>query len=208
MKKKPMLSLLAALFLLLILGACSSDNEQISNEGTAEDNHLEDDSTNETVVNAEDEKENNLETEEPKESKDNEAVEATALSKNENTISFTRINWMLGAPPRKPEAGIWLYTEDDHPSSKTNTFNFEKNDVLLYQVGDEKYRGHVLRAQRIVLEDNDIARIVVRVHSKPDEEADPEELEMARQYLNVEKGALRGKRFIVETEDGEALSLN
>ncbi|QQK81415.1 hypothetical protein HUG20_16860 [Salicibibacter cibi] len=122
-----------------------------------------------------------------------------------NLVEFQRINWMMGSPEREPEPGIWLYTEDDHTEGDEDTFDFDEHDVLHYQTDD--YMGHTLRAQQIILEDDDTARIIVDIHSEPNDSDDEEDYEMPRQHLNVEKDVLRDKSFIVEVEDGEELNI-
>lgn len=193
------------IFLLsLILAACSND----ANEANNKNNEEQVEQTEDEEINGDLDDDEDLNDEDTNEGDSNEEpVEAVSPSEVEDSISFTRVNWMMGAPDRKPNPGVWLYTEDDHPSNKADVFNFDEYDILLYQVGNEEFLGYVFRAQRIVLEENDVVRVIVREHSEPDENANVEDLKMPRQYLQVEKGVLRGKSFIFETEDGKPLSV-
>ncbi|MDV2685052.1 hypothetical protein RYX56_11785 [Alkalihalophilus lindianensis] len=175
---------------LIVVSACSSEETSTTEEL---------DEGQEVVHEEMEENEESLESEEGTDS------QAVAPSAVEETVSFTRIRWTFGSPNRKPHAGIWLYTDEDHPSEKADTFDFEESDYLLYQVSDEELRGHDLHAKRIVLEENDTAKIVVEIFSEPSDS--DEYLEMPRQYLEVEKDVLRGKSFNVELEDGTPLSL-
>ncbi|GAA0465491.1 MULTISPECIES: hypothetical protein [Alkalibacillus] len=200
-KQKWFYLILSCLFL-FILTACLGD----SDDGTDEDTQEESEGVSENEDNIDSETNEEEETTADKDQDDN-STQAVAPSEIEDTLEFTRVWFTFGSPERQPNAGVWLYTEDDHPSDVTDVFDFDEYDILLYQIGDEEYLGYDLRAQRMVLEDDDVVRVVVGIHDEPKDYRDPEDYEMPRQYLQVNKEDLRGKSFIFETEDGEALSV-
>ncbi|GAK12427.1 hypothetical protein [Geomicrobium sp. JCM 19039] len=162
----------------------------------------------ETVEEVEEEEEEEEPVEE-EEDDDDSATEPTAVSPtdHDDTIEFQHVNWILGSPDYYAEAGVWLYTEDDYPDDYENTFDFDEEDVLVYQIGDEEYLGHSFRAQHIIIEDEDTVRIEVEHNDEPDEDAEESDLNMPRQFLRVDQEVLRDKGFIIETTDGDVLSL-
>lgn len=191
------------LSLALILAACNVSN--LINSGPAEETDAEESTDEEDAAKAAADEEAAPADEEAADGE--QEAGAVTPSDGKNEIEFTRINWMFGAPDRQPEPGVWLYTEDDHPDQYADTFDFTENDYLLWQIGDEKYKGYVLRTARLIEEDSDVVKIVVRIHDEPDSDQAKEDDKMPRQYLKVPKGALEGKSFTIETEDGEPLSL-
>lgn len=157
------------------------------------------------ATNEDDSNEENDESVAPSDPNDN-AVEPSDPN-DKSTVDFQRINFMMGSPDHEPEPGIWLYTEDDHAEGDEDMLDLDEYDVLHYQIDEDDYLGYDLRAQQIVLEDDGTARIIVDEHREPRDSEDEEDYEMPRQYLNVEKGELRDKNFIVEMENGETLNL-
>lgn len=198
------------IFCLILITACNAD--QTANEQVDDQEETGEETTN--IQETEEEESDQQDGNEAEggdgdggESAENaQQPQAVETSSVEDTVSFTRIWWTFGSPDRKPEAGVWLYTDEEHPSNKADTFDFEENDYLLYQVSDEDLLGHDLRAKRIVLLEDDVVKIVTDIQSEPSDGSD--NLEMPRQYLEVEKNVLRGKSFIIELEDGTPLSLN
>ncbi|GAK05018.1 hypothetical protein JCM19037_3480 [Geomicrobium sp. JCM 19037] len=178
-----------------------------SEEVREEEEEVTEEEEQETVEEVEDEEEP-VEEEEDGEDDDS-ATEPTAVSPtdHDDTIEFQHVNWILGSPDYYAEPGVWLYTEEDYPDDYENTFDFGEEDVLVYQIGDEEYLGHSFRAQHIIIEDEDTVRIEVEHNDEPDEDADESDLNMPRQFLRVDQEVLRDKGFIIETTDGEVLSL-
>ncbi|QQK81391.1 hypothetical protein HUG20_16735 [Salicibibacter cibi] len=194
----------------LMLTACGEGEETASepndSDETKEETDSEEASTESEGTTQEDE-EDNATNEDDTNEENTEGVAPSDPDDTIDTVDFQRVTWIgYGYPDRQPEAGVWLYTEDNQPDDDDKEFDdLDQQDVLLYQTDD--YMGHELRAQQIVLEDDDTARVIVDIHREPHESDDEEDYEMPRQYLSVEKDELRDKEIIVETEDGDTLNV-
>lgn len=200
MNRKLIKLLIVSVLSILLLAACGSEEEASGDsdkeKNTSSGEKTEQDSKKDTSDNEKAES-----TEEEKADEETEGAVAPQASSEE--ISFRQVSWMMGSPDRRPNAGVWYYTANDHPSKYDDTFEWEKEDILLWQISDEKYQGYDPDTELLVKMDNDVIKIVVGL----EEDDDPSDEEMPRNFLKVDKGALEGKSFIIETVDGEELSL-
>ncbi|MUV37587.1 hypothetical protein JNUCC1_01393 [Lentibacillus sp. JNUCC-1] len=157
-----------------------------------------------------------------KENEDNQAKEETENAGNESDseseeskgvapksaseqVSYTQVTWFGGSPKRQAEPGVWYYTADDHPSNLDDTFEWEDEDILLWQIGDEKYAGYDADTEKLEIAGDDLIKIIVSFDEDGPSDLHPDR--MPRNYLKVDKDVLSGKSFLVETTDGEELSL-
>ncbi|MEL3973650.1 hypothetical protein AAEO50_15275 [Rossellomorea oryzaecorticis] len=107
------------------------------------------------------------------------------------------------APDRQPKPGIWIYTKEDHPEMfDDEQYDWDKYDMLLWQISDEEMKGKSYKTDSLMLNENEITIKVNFYYGETDPEG-----KFPRQYLLVEKGILDGKTFKIETIDGEELSL-
>ncbi|OYD07494.1 hypothetical protein [Paludifilum halophilum] len=132
---------------------------------------------------------------------ENEEIEgAQAANETFEEIEFQPINWIMGAPDRQPKGGFWVYTKEKHPGNISDSFDWDQNDVLLVQISDKKHYGKKLVPKALQVLDDDVVKVVVKL------DEDGSEGKAPRRYIKVDKGALDGKKFIVETQDGERLT--
>ncbi|HLR61903.1 MAG TPA: hypothetical protein VK097_05610 [Lentibacillus sp.] len=190
----------ASFFVLFFLTACGDGGsaEGSADEGEASENKEAD--SQEDTSSDEDSSEGSQSSDGSSSEEDTSgAVKPESASE---TISFDQVSWVGGVPDRQPEPGVWYYTQNDHPEKYADTFDWGKEDVLLWQIGDEKYKGYDADTGKLEIMDDDVIKIVVEL-----EEDDSDDERAPRNYLKVPKGELEGKSFIVETVDGEQLSV-
>jgi hypothetical protein len=184
-----------SLLVLVIAAGCSKEKEVTTKEVTAETQ--EDDN----------EKEQKKEKQEDAEEKETEAKEEAEVYVAEETfeeIAFQNVNWFFGSPERQPKGGIWVFTEEKHAGELDNTFEWEKEDVLLVQINDPAYINHEITIKGLQVIDDKTVKIVVSLDAQ-ETEGD----KVPRRYVTVEKDALTGKSFLLEDEKtGEAIKLN
>lgn len=108
--------------------------------------------------------------------------------------------------PWKSEGGIWYFTEEDHPGNMGDLADWETDDLLLVQLGDEEYRGYELEPVSVQLLDAETAKIVLDL--KEGDDAGSKNADPARTFIEVYRGVLKYKNFIVESKDGEKLRTN
>ncbi|SOC13350.1 hypothetical protein SAMN05880501_107163 [Ureibacillus xyleni] len=130
-------------------------------------------------------------------------VEAVDTAKVYPEITFQNINWFFGSPDRQPYGGIWVYTSETIPSGYDDTIDWEQNDLLLLQVNDAQYVDHELEIKALQILDDNVVKIVVSI--EPDEYSTDKKA--ARRYASVEKGQLGGKKFLVETVEGDQIDV-
>ncbi|WP_078552293.1 hypothetical protein [Bacillus alkalicellulosilyticus] len=202
MSKLPFMIVVFLLLTLLISGCSFLSSSTDGDEMEEKTEVTEENKTDEETSSSEDPVEPTS-VEEGDETDTNEIDTSAAVAPNQSLpeISVQNITWYFGVPDRQPNAGIWVYTEDNHPSALSNV-NFDNNDVLLVQISNEEYYGSSMDIRALQVVDENVVRIVVRL-----DEPEPDSNEQARRYANVPKGELDGKSFIVETEDGEPLSV-
>nr|WP_106781049.1 hypothetical protein [Lysinibacillus timonensis] len=197
MKVKYLLSIFYVTLTILILVGCSS-----SNNTEAQNNK-----DNETVEaeNNKDNKENdeNTETEDEQSIDDSDLIEAVETAPVYPEVSFQNINWFFGSPDRQPTGGIWVYTSETIPSGFDNTVDWETEDLLLVQINDPKYVDHDMEYKALQVIDDNVVKIVVSLEA--DESSTDKE--PARRYASVEKGELVGKKFLVETVEGDKIDV-
>lgn len=185
--------LFISILVLFLAAACSKDKKETTKEVTAE--------TKENKS----EKEQKIE--EQKEAEETEAKEESGVYAAEETfeeIAFQNVNWFFGSPERQPKGGIWVFNAEKHAGELAETFEWEKEDVLLVQVNDPAYINHEMTIKRLQLIDDKTIKIVV---SLVEEETEGDKV--PRRYVTVEKDALTGKNFLLENEKtGEAIKLN
>ncbi|MBA4495231.1 hypothetical protein ACFO25_00345 [Paenactinomyces guangxiensis] len=134
---------------------------------------------------------------------------AQAANQTYKEIPFTPINWVMGAPDRQPQGGVWIYTKEEHPGSLDNSsHDWEKKDMLLVQIKEKKYYGYKMEITALQVIKPDVIRIVVKLNKGTTSSST--EGEAARRYAELDKGAIDPKKmkFIVETETGERLNQN
>lgn len=189
MKKYAML--IAVLFACsFVFAACGNKDEKASDDQDGEEKTEE--ANAEEDGNEDEDDQNNEDT--------SGAVEPKSSSE---TISFEQTNWIGGSPDREADPGVWYYTEDDHPEKYDDTFDWDEEDVLLWQIDDKKYEGASADTQKLEVMDNDVIKVVVEL-----EEGDSDDDRAPRNFLKVPKDKLDGKSYIVETEDGEELTVD
>ncbi|MFC4076378.1 hypothetical protein [Salinithrix halophila] len=138
-------------------------------------------------------------------SKEDDGVEgAQSVNESYEEIPFQAVNWIGGSPDRQARGGIWVYTKEKHPGNIDDSFDWDNEDVLLVQVSDKEYEGYEMNPKGLQFLDNDVIRVVVQL--KKDDLSSKDEA--PRRYIKVEKGSLDGKKFIVETEEGDRLKTN
>ncbi|MGP4108987.1 hypothetical protein [Virgibacillus sp. L01] len=196
MNRKLVTLLMMSMLLILLLAACGSDEEASGSNDKDKDNSTEQEAEKD---NSDKEKDDKAE----EEKADEETEGAVAPQSSSEEISFRQVSWMMGSPDRRPNAGVWYYTANDHPSKYDDTFKWEKEDILLWQISNKEYQGYDADTELLVKMDNDVIKIVVGL----EKDDDPSDKKMPRNFLKVDKGALEGKSFIIETVDGEELSL-
>ncbi|RKJ48560.1 hypothetical protein D7X33_33400, partial [Butyricicoccus sp. 1XD8-22] len=103
----------------------------------------------------------------------------------------------------QPNGGIWVYTAETIPSGFDDTVDWETKDLLLVQVNDPKYVDHEMEFKALQILEDDVVKIIVSL--EPDEYSSNKEV--ARRYASVEKGQLEGKKFIVETVEGDKVDV-
>ncbi|MBP1968513.1 hypothetical protein J2Z83_000605 [Virgibacillus natechei] len=185
-----------SIFAVMLLGACGADEEAHGENENGEENATEQDK-------AEMESEGQQDDESASEEEEADTSGAVAPQSSEDEVSFEQVSWIMGSPDRRAEAGIWFYTEDEHPEDYDSSFDWEEEDILLWQISDEKYAGHSPDTEQLVKMDDDVIKIVVVF----DEDEEPSDEKMPRNYLKAPKGELEGKNYMIETIDGEELSL-
>lgn len=180
---------------LLVLSGCSSDESEVQSEEV--------DQTD--VETNEQEKETNKSSEKDEEASydENELIEAVETEQVYPEVSFQNINWFFGSPDRQPNGGIWVYTSETIPSGYEDTIDWESNDMLLVQVNDAQYIDHEMEIKALQILDDNVVKIVVTI--EPDEYSSNKE--PTRRYASVEKGQLEGKKFLVETVEGDKVDV-
>jgi hypothetical protein len=106
--------------------------------------------------------------------------------------------------PPMIHGGVWYYTQANHPSSLDDDFSWDEVDVLYIQLGDNRYRGYEAQPVALELINNHVARITLHLQKKEDTFSS-DQSEPARTYIKVDKGALKGKSFLVVDESGRKL---
>ncbi|SFS64787.1 hypothetical protein [Marininema halotolerans] len=130
--------------------------------------------------------------------------EESSSSKNTNKnfeVQYEFNNWDT---PWKSEAGVWYFTKEDHPGNLEDYEDFEDEDVLLIQVGNKEYQGYELEPVSVQLVDAETAKVVVDL----DKGRDSEDHSPPRTFLQVDRGVLKYKKFLIESEDGKQLTTN
>lgn len=193
--KKP-LALIGVAVSLLFITACGSTDE-VNNEKDKEN-------VGEVDVEGELEEDVIEIKDDPVEATAPGAVQPSEQLYNEE-ISFQQVNWIGGAPSIHDEAGLWIYTKENHPGTIADNFNWEEEDVLEWQISNEEFFKYRMRTKALEIVDDNVVKIVVEVG---EEELTERRRERRNQnFLIVERGALEGKSFIIETTDGIALRL-
>ncbi|WP_217587681.1 hypothetical protein [Lentibacillus saliphilus] len=201
-----------AILIVALLGGCFGGDDAEKTDGTGNSN----DSQTTSGNNDQPENESDTDNTETTDENDEAEKEEDDASGDENSkgvapksaseqVSFTQVTWFFGSPKRQTEPGVWYYTAEDHPANLEDTFDWEEEDVLLWQIGDEKYGGYSADTEKLEIVDENLIKIVVSFDEDGPDESNPDR--MPRNYISVEKGALDGKSFYVETVDGEELSL-
>lgn len=98
---------------------------------------------------------------------------------------------------------IWIYTKENHPKKFDSTFTWGKNDVLLVQINDSKYKGYSLIPKKLQVVNEGTVQIVVALEKEAGNEQ-----QFPRRFMEVEKNVLANKKFVVVTENGENVKLN
>lgn len=112
-------------------------------------------------------------------------------------IQFRPVSWIGGSPVTTSEAGIWLYTKENHPADAS--LPWDKNDLLLLRLPPDQFAGHELRVLALQKISEDAVRIVTKVTPpRPDVPSDMKRHPAA--WLSVDRGVLTGKRFVVVDE--------
>lgn len=184
-----------SLLVLVITAGCSKEKEETKKEVIAEskENGGEKEQNNEKQAEAEN-----------KETESKEEAEVYVAEETFEEIAFQNVNWFFGSPERQPKGGIWVFTEEKHAGELDETFEWEKEDVLLVQVNDPAYINHEMTIKGLQIIDEKTVKIVVSLDSK-EAEGDT----VPRRYVTVEKDTLIGKGFLLEDEKtGEAIKLN
>ncbi|SFS64759.1 hypothetical protein [Marininema halotolerans] len=113
----------------------------------------------------------------------------------------------LSSVPRMSTGGIWYYTQDQHPGNIDDEYEWDEVDVLHIQISDKEYLGYKMEPIGIEMIGGNTAKVIIKLEEdKSDYETDEEEA--PRLYVKVKQGALEGKQFIIQTEDGEKLNTN
>jgi len=184
-----------SILILILAAGCTQKKEASKEEETVK------------AVEKEEESEQTKGTEEVDATNTEEAVEAEEVYEAEETfeeIAFQNVNWFWGSPERQPKGGIWLFTADKHAGELDETFEWEKEDVLLVQVNNPTYVNHEMIIKGLQIIDEKTVKIVVSLEAK---ETDDDKV--PRRDVTVEKGALSGKSFLLADEKtGEAIKLN
>ncbi len=192
-------SIFYASVLLLVLAGCSSSNETEAQNDPVDQTNVE----NENKDSKEKDNES-ASSENEKESYDeSDLVEAVETAPVYPEISLQNINWFYGSPDRQPNGGIWVYTSETIPSGYENTVDWESKDLLLVQVNDPQYIDHEMKIKALQVIEDDVVKIVVSI--EPDKYSTDKEV--ARRYASVDKGQLEGKKFLVETVEGEKVDV-
>jgi len=126
---------------------------------------------------------------------------AVEPSKTYKEIEFTDINWIMGEPASESEPGVYIYNKEKHPSSLSDQ-DWDHSDMLYVQANPDKYKGKSLSISKLQVIQKDVVKIVVSLNQKSNSDGDPPET-----WVEIEAGALDGKKFIVETKDGERVKL-
>ncbi|MBP2239737.1 hypothetical protein J2Z40_000290 [Cytobacillus eiseniae] len=185
---------LSVLLLILTVG-CSKAEEPTKEKVTA-------DVKDEEQQENEQKEDEEVESEETKE----EPVEAEVYEPEETfeEIAFQNVDWFFGSPDRQPKGGIWLFTAEKHAGELDDTFEWEKEDVLLIQVNDPAYINHEMTIKGLQIVDEKTVKIVAALKEKSSEGD-----KAPRRYVKVEKDALAGKGFLLEDAlTGETIKLN
>lgn len=193
-------SFLCAFFILLVISGCSSSNGTEAQNENATDTETAQENTEENNTEESSDK-NNKESEESYNESD--LIEAVETGPVYPEVDFQNINWFFGSPSRQPNGGIWVYTAETIPSGFDDTVDWETKDLLLVQVNDPKYVDHEMEFKALQILEDDVVKIVVNL--EPDEYSSNKEV--ARRYASVEKGQLEGKKFIVETVEGDKVDV-
>lgn len=166
-----------SIFAILMLAACS--NEKSSKEKDIKSNAEEQVTKDGNDKGDQEEKTGESNTSEKEDAEDTSgAVKPQSAAK---TVSFTQVTWFYGSPKRELNPGVWYYTASDHPEKFATTFDWEEEDVLLWQIGDEKYKGYGAETEQLQVLDNDVIKIIVKLEDESWEE-------MPRRFLKVAKG--------------------
>ncbi|MBD1373117.1 hypothetical protein IC620_12205 [Hazenella sp. IB182357] len=113
--------------------------------------------------------------------------------------------------PRAMSGGLWVYNLNSYPGYLGKLVNFEEVDVLHIQLTDKEYYGHILDPLAIEFLNDTTVRVVLSLKKDRegyDFQVEAKKNEPARVFIKVEKGKLQGKKFIIETDTGEKLSIN
>ncbi|WP_102275422.1 hypothetical protein [Cytobacillus massiliigabonensis] len=181
---------------LFLAAACSKDKEESTKEVTAE--------AKEDESEKEQKKEKQQEETEEKAAEAKEDAEVYVAEQTFEEIAFQNVNWFFGSPERQPKGGIWVFTAEKHAGELKETFDWEKEDVLLVQVNDPAYVNHAMTIKGLQIVDDKTVKIVVSLEAE-----ETESDKVPRRYVTVEKNSLTGKNFLLEDEKtGEAIKLN
>ncbi len=186
---------------MLLLVGCSASNETEAQNDKQSEVTSEQEKDNDQESNKEN-KESSKENDEESYD-DSDLIEAVETSPVYPEITFQNINWFWGSPDRQPTGGIWVYTSETIPSGYESTVDWETKDLLLVQVNDPKYIDHSMDFKALQKIDDDIVKIVVSL-KQDDTKTDKE---VARRYASVDKGELEGKKFLVETVEGDKVDV-
>ncbi|SOC43114.1 hypothetical protein [Ureibacillus acetophenoni] len=197
MKKKYLSSLFYASMLLLVLAGCSSSNETKAEDPKEDQTEVATDTEKDDAEGSSEEKE------EEEAYDDSDLVEAVETSPVYPEVNFQNINWFWGSPDRQSTGGIWVYTSETIPSGYESTVDWETKDLLLVQINDPKYIDHSMEFKALQKIDDDVVKIVVSL--KPDDTKTDKEV--ARRYASVDKDELVGKKFLVETVEGDKVDV-
>ncbi|MCS1350048.1 hypothetical protein [Mechercharimyces sp. CAU 1602] len=142
---------------------------------------------------------------------EDEAVEGAQEAKSvKNQVWYKKQEVLSEALPHMSTGGIWYFNEFEHPGNSSEKFNFDEYDILHIQLSDKEYYGHIIDPLGIEIINDSTVRVVLTM--KEDSgfvfQREAKESEPARVYIKVKKGALKGKKFLVETDQGEKLSTN
>lgn len=196
---KYLLSIFYVSLALLVLSGCSSNEKDEQSENVDQTDIETEKEEKETDISSE----KNQEESKDESYDESELIEAVETEQVYPEIPFQNINWFFGSPDRQPNGGIWVYTSETIPSGYEDTIDWELNDLLLVQVNDPKYIDHELEIKALQILDDNVVKIVVSI--EPDEYSTDKKA--ARRYASVEKGQLQGKKFLVETVEGEKVDV-
>ena len=99
--------------------------------------------------------------------------------------------------------GIYVFTKEKKPGHFGNSERWDDYDLLWVQPSDKAYDGYQILITNLEIISDDTIRVIVVLRKG---ESDPDEPAFTQVW--AEKGALEGKKFIVETGDGETLTVD